>query len=65
MESKGRSGAWVSVLGVVLTVIALVALGFGVRNLQEHEFVGAILLTVVGLSMLSGAMSLLRSTMGE
>lgn len=51
--------------GVVLVAAALVALGGSVSTLLERDYLGAMLLSIVGLAVLRAAVSLLRPSMGE
>jgi len=51
--------------GLFLTVAALAALFYGVTELRDHDYMAAALMLVTGLSVLRGAVELLRPTVGE
>lgn len=51
--------------GVVLVAAALASLGWSVSTLLERDYLGAMLLSTVGLAVLRAAVSLLRPSMGE
>ena len=51
--------------GVLLLLSALVALAIALGQIQAHDYVAAILLVVVGLSLLRAGVELLRPGMGE
>lgn len=53
------------VFGVLLLVAALGTLFSGVMNLRAHDYVAAILLSVMGLALLGAGVELLRPTVGE
>ncbi len=53
------------VLGALLLVAALVTLFFAVMNLRAHDYVAAILLSVMGVALLGAGVELLRPTVGE
>jgi hypothetical protein len=52
-------------LGALLVLAALGALLLGLVELRGHDYVGALLLTFAGLSLLRGGVELLRGTVGE
>lgn len=56
---------WKDVVGLVLVVLALVGLGFGVREVTVRDYVAAVLLLVAGASVLRVGVDLLRPTVGE
>ncbi|MBN8615811.1 MAG: hypothetical protein J0L92_34780 [Deltaproteobacteria bacterium] len=56
---------WKDVVGLVLVVLALVGLGFGVREVTVRDYVAAALLLVAGASVLWAGVGLLRPTVGE
>ncbi len=60
MAGVVRDGA-----GLLLVGAALVALGFGVAELREHDYLASALLLVTGLAVLRAAVELLRPTVGE
>jgi hypothetical protein len=51
--------------GSLLVVVALGGLFFAVRQLADHDYVAAILLSLTGLSLLWAGVELLRPTIGE
>jgi hypothetical protein len=51
--------------GLLLVVVALSALAFGVRELRGHDYLAALLLLSVGLSVLRAGVELLRPSVGE
>lgn len=53
------------ITGVLLVGVALVTLFFGVRELSSHDYVAALILTIMGLSLLGAGVELLRPTVGE
>jgi hypothetical protein len=56
---------WKDVVGLVLVVLALVGLGFGVREVTVRDYVAAALLLIAGASVLRAGVGLLRPTVGE
>jgi len=60
MPSAIRDG-----LGALLVALALAALGGALVELRGHDYVGAVLATFVGLSLLRGGVELLRASVGE
>lgn len=56
---------WKDVVGLVLVVLALVGLGFGVREVTVRDYVAAALLLLAGVSTLRAGVGLLRPTVGE
>ncbi len=51
--------------GALLVLSALAVLFFGVVELRGHDYVAAIILVVIGLSLLRGGVELLRPSVGE
>ena len=51
--------------GALLVGVAMAALFFGVVQLREHDYVAAVLLVIVALSVLRAGVELLRPTLGE
>ncbi|MCA9605851.1 MAG: hypothetical protein KC619_09675 [Myxococcales bacterium] len=51
--------------GLLFAVLALAALGAGVVELRDHDYLSAALLLVTGISVLRAAVELLRPTVGE
>lgn len=51
--------------GLLLTIAALAALGWGVVQLQRHDYLAAMLMLLTGLAVLRGGVELLRPTVGE
>lgn len=51
--------------GLVFALLALAALGAGVVELRDHDYLAAALLLVTGISVLRAAVELLRPTVGE
>ena len=51
--------------GFVLLLLALAVLFQGVLALRGHDFVSAIVLSVVGLALLGASVELLRPSVGE
>ena len=51
--------------GAALVVASLVVLYLAITNLGSHDYVAAIVLTVMGLALLGGGVELLRPTVGE
>ncbi len=56
---------WKDVVGLALVVLALVGLGFGVREVTVRDYVAAGLLLVAGVFVLRAGVGLLRPTVGE
>ena len=52
-------------LGALLLVASVATLFLGVMSLRSHDFVGAIVLVVVGLALLGAGVELLRPSLGE
>lgn len=52
-------------LGALLVVASFGGLGGAVWELRGHDYVGAVLLVFVGLSLLRAGVELLRPTVGE
>jgi hypothetical protein len=53
------------VSGLVLTVAALVALGWGILQLHHRDYLAAMLMLLTGLAVLRAGVELLRPTVGE
>ncbi|MCB9591807.1 MAG: hypothetical protein H6719_03650 [Sandaracinaceae bacterium] len=51
--------------GLLFTVAALAALGWGVVELRDHDYLSAALLLLTGVAVLRAAVELLRPTVGE
>ena len=51
--------------GALLVLTSLGVLFYAVLQLRGHDYVAAILLVIVGLSLLRAGAELLRSTVGE
>lgn len=51
--------------GALLVLASLGVVFYAVHMLREHDYVSAIVLTVVGLSLLGAGVELLRATVGE
>ncbi len=51
--------------GLLFAVLALAALGAGVVELRDHDYLAAALLLVTGIGVLRAAVELLRPTVGE
>ncbi|MBX3275337.1 MAG: hypothetical protein KF729_34040 [Sandaracinaceae bacterium] len=51
--------------GLLFVVVALAALGGGVAELRDHDYLAAGLLLLTGLAVLRAAVELLRPTVGE
>lgn len=51
--------------GLLFAILALLALGAGVVELRDHDYLAAALLLVTGISVLRAAVELLRPTVGE
>ncbi|AKF07888.1 hypothetical protein [Sandaracinus amylolyticus] len=51
--------------GALLVGVAMAALFFGVVQLRAHDYVAAVLLVIVALSVLRAGVELLRPTLGE
>lgn len=51
--------------GALLLASALGSIGLGIQHLREQEFVGAVLLAAIGLSLARAGVDLLRPSMGE
>ncbi len=60
MKSRLREG-----LGAVLLVSALATLGVALWGLHHHDFVEAVLGTVIGLAFLGAGVELFRASMAE
>lgn len=52
-------------LGALLVVASLAGLFASMLELRDHDYVGAVLLVFVGLSLLRAGVELLRPTVGE
>lgn len=51
--------------GLLFAVLALAALGAGIVELRDHDYLAAALLLVTGIAVLRAAVELLRPTVGE
>jgi hypothetical protein len=51
--------------GALLVLAALAACFYGVLQLRAHDYVSAIVIVVVGLSLLGAGTELLRPSVGE
>ena len=56
---------WKDVVGLLLVLLALLGLGFGVREVTVRDHVSAALLLFAGVSTLRAGVGLLRPTVGE
>ncbi|MCA9581530.1 MAG: hypothetical protein KC416_07025 [Myxococcales bacterium] len=57
---------WVrAAAGGLLTLLALGAMVYAVAVLREHDYIAAMLLTVIGLSLIRAGTELLRPVLGE
>jgi hypothetical protein len=51
--------------GTLLLLAALCTLGYGVNQLRARDYLACIILVVTGLSLMRGAVELLRPSVGE
>ncbi|MBX7195924.1 MAG: hypothetical protein K1X94_27970 [Sandaracinaceae bacterium] len=56
---------WKDVVGLVLVLLALIGLGYGVREVTVRDYVAAGLMLFAGVATLRAGVGLLRPTVGE
>ncbi len=52
-------------MGATMLVSAMAVLAYAIMRLTEHDYVGAVVLVVVGISVLGASVELLRPWAGE
>jgi hypothetical protein len=51
--------------GLMLVIAALGAIGYGIAQLRDHDYLASTLVLLTGLAVLRAGVELLRPTVGE